>query len=167
MTIYVGDVYHTDVHADVACIGGFLPVDETIGFASSEMPVPTVGVAYGDCCYAAGACELAPTAVAYGFGGWDVVNLEYGGLEGGDVVEGLVVAGIDAVETEAESYHVHLAFGEVFYAGGIVDVAQDVMAEVGLEVLGSYLVSAVLLGRETVKLIVVAAYKVGEDTAWD
>ena len=129
MAVYVGDVNHADVHADVAYVGGGVAIDETVGPTSSEVAVPTVGVAYGDCCDAAGACELAAAAVADGLGGGDFVYLEYGGFEGADVVEGVVVAGVDAVEAKAEAYHVHLSLGEVFDACGVVDVAEDMVCE--------------------------------------
>ena len=79
------------------------------------MAVETVGISYWYGCYAAVSLKRGASGVAYGLSCGYVVYLEYGGLERCHIVEHLVAAGIDAIESEAEAHHVEMVFGEVLY----------------------------------------------------
>lgn len=96
--VNISDVYHADIHTDIAYVFCFLAVDETVAVAVAEMTVETIGIAYRDGCYAAVASEGGAATVTYGVTCRYVANLEYGGLEGGYIVDDLVVARIDAIK---------------------------------------------------------------------
>lgn len=97
--VNVGDVYHADIHTDIAYVFSLLAVDETVAVAVAKMTVETIGIAYWDGCYTAVASECGATTVTNGVTCWYVANLKNGGLEGGYVVDDLIVAWIDAIKT--------------------------------------------------------------------
>ena len=45
LTVDVGDVYHAHIHADIADVRSFLPVDQAIASTASQVPVQPVGIA--------------------------------------------------------------------------------------------------------------------------
>ena len=75
----------------------------------------------------------------------------------------VIVAGIDAIKSEPQTYHIHLPFREMLYAGTVAHVSEDMMREGSLQGIGSEEITAVLLGGEFVETIAVATHKVGED----
>lgn len=113
----VGDVDHSDVHADVAHIVGRLAVDQTVAAAVAQVPVESVGIADGDGCDERVAAEDGAARIADALACCHMAQLQDGGLQRGDVVDDSVVARIDAVEAQSKAAHVELAIGEVLDAG--------------------------------------------------
>ena len=100
LTWYVGHVNHTDIHADISDIFCLLAVYETIAMTIAEMTVEAVGIADRDSCDNAVLFKDGATAVTYAFSCRNLTDLENGCLQGADIRQYLVVAWVDAVETE-------------------------------------------------------------------
>ncbi len=75
----------------------------------------------------------------------------------------VIVAGIDAIKSEPQTYHIHLPFREMLYAGTVAHVSEDMMREGSLQSIGTEEITTVLLGGEGIEAVVVASHKVGED----
>ena len=65
------------------------------------------------------------------------MHLENGSLQGAHAVDGLVVAGVDAIESETQTAHIQLALREVLDTCRIADMAQDFMVEGSLQLSAS------------------------------
>ncbi len=160
-------VYHRYVHADVAHIVCLLSIDEAVSMAIAEMTVQAIGVTNWDGCDVAVLVEDSLAAVAYALPCLDVVYLQDGGLQGAHAVDGLVVAGVDAVESKTQATHIQLALWEVLDTCGVADMAQYLMVEGCLQLLATLVEQLELMGGESIEAVIVAAYEVREHTARD
>ena len=96
-----------------------------------------------------------------------MAQLEDGGLQCRDTRQHPIVTRIDAIKAKTKTAHVHLTLREVFDAGGIIHVTQDLMCEGGLKRLTALLEEFELLGRERIEVIAVGAHKVAEHRTRD
>ena len=75
--------------------------------------------------------------------------------------------GVHPIETDAEAAHIHLPLGEVLDAGRVVHVAQDLVAEGGLQATATLVEQGKLAGREVVEVIAVGAHEMAEHRTRD
>ena len=78
----VGDVYHGDIHTDVAHVRSLTAIDETVAGTTTQMAVQAVGIADGDGGNQTVARQYTLAAVAYGFVLGHTAQLKDSGLEG-------------------------------------------------------------------------------------
>ena len=96
-----------------------------------------------------------------------MAKLEDGGLQRRDIVEDVVRARIDTIETNAETAHVELAVAEMVDARGVVDMTDDMVGEGGLQLAAAHIKLLKLLAGEIVKLVGIRTDKVAEDATRD
>ena len=80
------------------------------------------------------------------------MDLQDGGLQGTDIMNKCIVHRIDAIESQAETYHVVMGTRETFNPCRIADVPQDFMGECRLQLGRSLGKDFILLTGEVVKL---------------
>ena len=158
----VRHVDHADIHADVAHVGGALPVHQAVGIPVAQVAVQAIGVADGQGGDARVAGQVALAAIAHGVFLGHVAYLQNGGLEGAHILHDAVVYRVDPVEAEAEAHHVELRAGEPLDACRVADMAQDLVRECGLQLERGCLERLYLPAGEGVELRGVAAYQVRE-----
>ena len=95
------------------------------------------------------------------------MHLENGSLQGTHTVDSLIVAGVDAVESETQAAHIQLAIREVLDTCRIANMAQDLMVEGSLQLSASLIEEFKLMGREIIETIVIASHEVREDRTRD
>ena len=105
--------------------------------AVTQTAVQSVSIADRDGCDDAVSVEDGLAAVAHTVACLHVVHLQNGGLQGAHAVDGLVVARIDAVESESQAAHIQLTFREVLDTCRIADMAQYLMVEGCLQLLAA------------------------------
>jgi len=106
LAVDVCDINHAHIHTDVSHVGCLLSVDQAIAMSVAQMTVQAVGISDRNGSDAGIACENSFPAVAYGVVSRHIVNLQDGGLQGGDIVQHLVGKRVDAVESDSQTYHV-------------------------------------------------------------
>ena len=91
------------------------------------MTIEAVGIADGDDGNARRTLGNPSAVVADGVACGYVFDLGNAGLEAADRLEKPLHLGLggNAVETYAETHHVHLGIGKADYAGGVEDMAED------------------------------------------
>ena len=139
LTVDTRDIDHRHVHTDIPYVLRLLTVDETIAVTVAEMTVQTVGIADRNGCNHGVVLYLSLTTVSHRLTGRYTAQLQDGGLQRRHGGKDTVIAGIDTIEADAQTTHVHLALREVLDAGGVVHVSQDLMAEGGLQLLAARL----------------------------
>lgn len=160
LAVYIRNVYHRYIHADVAYIRRFLAVYQTITMPASKPTVKSVGITNRNCGNETVPCEYSLAAVAHGFVLRHSMNLQYRGLQRAYIIYYGIIPAVNAVQSETEATHVKLAFRKVLYTSGIVHVTYYFVAERRLKFLASLLEKLELVGREVVEIIAVRAYKV-------
>ena len=78
-----------------------------------------------------------------------------------------IITGIDTIETNAQTTHIHLSLREMLDTCGVVHVAQDMMRESRLQLLARLIEESKLTGRELVEVIAVGTHEMTEHRAWD
>ena len=74
----------------------------------------------------------------------------------------MVVATVDAIQAKAKTAHVELALREMLYTRRVVDVAEYLMAESGLQLAAALVEELELVGGEGVKVVAVGTHEMGE-----
>ena len=115
-------IYHRHIHADVAHIVCLLSVYQTVSMAIAKMAVQAVGIADRDGCDDAVLIENGFSAIAHTLSCLDMVHLEDRGLQGAHAVDGLIVARVDTVESQAQATHIQLALREVLDTCRVADM---------------------------------------------
>ena len=133
----VGHVYHSHIHTDVAHIICLLTVHQTVGMTVAQTAVQSVSISDRDGCDDTVSVENRLAAVAHTVTCLHVVHLQNGCLQGAHAVDGLVVARIDAIESESQTAHIQLALREVLDTCRIADMAQNLMVEGCLQLLAA------------------------------
>lgn len=162
LAVDVGNIYHRYVHADIANVWRFLAVYETVAVATTEVAVESVGITDRNGCYARVSFQNAALAVANGVFLADITDLENCGHQRRDIVYDGVVAIVHAIESDAETAHIHLAVMEMENACGVVDVAKNLVREGTLENVAAMLELAELIGREVIEAVFVSTYEMRE-----
>ena len=52
LAVYIRDINHADIHADISYVVGLLTVHKAIGLAVTQVTVQAIGITYRNCCYA-------------------------------------------------------------------------------------------------------------------
>ena len=95
------------------------------------------------------------------------MNLQDSGAKGADIVYGLIVTAVDAVEAKSEAHHFEVTVGEMLDGCAVADMPQDGMREGFLKLLAALEEQFVLHCRERVEVIGIAAHEVRKDGARD
>ena len=153
-------VNHRHIHADITYVWCLLSIYQTIAGTTTEVAVQAIGITDRDSSDDAVASQNTFAAVAHRFVLGDVAQLENGGFEGGDGVQGRSGgARVITIEAKTEAAHVELALREVFNGSAVVHVAQNLVGEGGLQLLAGHIELLELHSRETVEVITVGAHK--------
>ena len=137
LAVDAGDIDHRHIHTDVAYIICLLTVDQTVGMAIAETAVQAISISDRNGSDDTVLIEDGLATVANTIARLHVVHLENGSLQGAHAVDGLVVAGVDAIESETQAAHIQLALREVLDTCRIADMAQDFMVEGSLQLSAS------------------------------
>ena len=156
------EVYHADVHADVAYDRHELAVDHDAVRAVAEVAVQSIGISDRYCADDAILGQFAVAAVADCLGSWHLAYLQDDGLERASLLKARVVHGAESVMTDAEAHHVELVLRESLYACRVEYVAQHLVVERLVELVGHALEAAHLLLGEVVETLLVAAHEMRE-----
>ena len=130
------------------------------------MAVKSVGIANRYCGYRAVALQYSFPAVAHSLLLRHLAQLQYCCLQRAHGVQYVVVAAVNAVESESQSAGVELAFGEVLYARTVADVAQNLVVKGGLQFRACLVEELELTCREIVEVVAVASHEMREHRAW-
>ena len=159
---YISNIYHADIHTDVAHIISLLPVNKAIAFPVAKQSVQSVSITYWQTCNTTISFEYGLSTITNAFACFHIVNLQDCCAKGADVVNGFVVATVDAIKPKPKSHHLEVTVWEMFNASTIADVPQNGMWESILQLLAALQEQLILLCREVVEVIRVAANKVRE-----
>ena len=151
---------HRHIHTDVAYIICLLTIDQTVGMAIAETAVQAISISDRNGSDDTVLIEDGLATVAHTIARLHVVHLENGSLQGAHAVDGLVVAGVDAIESETQAAHIQLALREVLDTCRIADMAQDLMVEGSLQLSAGLVEQFKLMGRELVEVIAVGPHEV-------
>ena len=127
--VRVRHVNHADVHADVADIVRALTVHQTVAAAVAEVSVQAVSIANRNGGDARVTLQNSAAGVAHAVPFRALADLKDGGAQRRHVLQRAVVNGVYAIESQSESHHVEVAFGEAFDACAVADVAKDFVGE--------------------------------------
>ena len=127
LTGYVGDIKEAHVHADAAYDGHLPTVYSNATITIAQMTVEPVGIADrydGD---ARRTLRYPATVVANRVAFRNVLELRYLGLETADGLKMALYVGLggNAIETDAQTDHVHLCLGEAGDARRVEDVTEN------------------------------------------
>ena len=64
-----------------------------------------------------------------------MAHLQDGSLEGGNGTQHTIVTGVDAIESQSQTTHIELSFGEMLDASRVIHMTQDFMTEGILQLL--------------------------------
>ena len=92
---------HRHIHTDVAYILCLLSVDKTEGMTVAQTAVQAIGIADRDGSDDAVLVQNRLAAITYALTSLDVVHLQDGGLQRAHAVDGLIVARVDAIESQS------------------------------------------------------------------
>ena len=152
MRVDAGDVDHAGVHADISDDRGFPAVDDEAPFSAAKPAVQAVGIADRDGRRTHGMlCDDSVAAVADRIADRNLFDLDDAAFERADRQQVLLVGDADAVQSDAEPYHVELRFREALDPGAVVDVPQDVpLREGGDQPVAQFAEQGDLAAREVV-----------------
>lgn len=123
------------------------------------MTVQAVGISDRNGSDAGIACENSFPAVAYGVVSRHIVNLQDGGLQGGDIVQHLVGKRVDAVESDSQTYHVKLCTRITFDSCRVADMTDNLVFETLLKYGRSGFEGLYLMTGEGIKPFCVTSYQ--------
>lgn len=101
VAVYSRDVYHGHVHTDIAYILCLLSVDKTEGMTVAQTAVQAIGIADRDGSDDAVLVQNRLAAITHALTSLDVVHLQDGGLQRAHAVDSLIVARVDAIESQS------------------------------------------------------------------
>ena len=125
----ISNIDHGHIHTDIAHILGLLTIDKAVAMPIAKMAIQTISIAYGDGRNHGVALNLTLTAIAHSLTSRYMAHLEDGGLKCRDSMKDVIISWIDAIETYAQTAHIHLALWEVLNACRVVHMAQNLMGE--------------------------------------
>ena len=137
MAVDASDIDHRYIHTDVAHIFRLLTIHQAESMAIAQVTVQAIGITDRDGGYDTVLIQDGLARITHALTSLDIVHLEDGGLQGAHAVDGLVVARVDAVETETQAAHIQLALWEVLDTCRIADMAQYLMVEGCLQLLAA------------------------------
>ena len=137
-----------------------LAVNEAVAVTIAEMTVQSVGISDRNGGNARRTRERTTATVTDGLVSRNVMYLEDGGLQRGDVVKHRVIARVITVESESKATHVELALREVLNARRIVDVSEYLVRECSTKLAATLLEEFELVSRELVEGVRIATHEV-------
>ena len=142
-----GDINHRHIHTDVAYIICLLTIDQTVGMAIAETAVQAISIADRNGSDDTVLIEDGLATVANTIARLHVVHLENGSLQGAHAVDGLVVAGVDTIESAAQTAQIQRSLEAVLDTFRIATIAHGLMVEASLPLSASVNQEVTTIGR--------------------